>query len=82
MEPQQQFNIVKSVANGGGNKFVEIVAHYHSHPPGSAAWPSQIDLHEARKGWNIGPHLIENDTSLNAFWWDGKEFSLMKVEIT
>lgn len=81
MEPQQQMNITSSVKDGGGNKFVEIVAHYHSHPRHSLGQPSSIDLAEAKKGWKIGLHLIEGVDGLNAFEWTGKEFKTARITL-
>jgi len=79
MDPQQQYNIVRSVRNGGGNKFVQIVAHYHSHPPNCAGRPSATDIKMAKRGWNIGVHLIHGSDGINAFYWDGNAFTQIEV---
>lgn len=81
MEPQQQMNIARSVKDGGGNKFVEIVAHYHSHPPHSRGFPSSIDFREAMKGWKIGLHLIQGADGLFAYEWTGEKFKPAEIVI-
>lgn len=79
MDPQQQGNIVTSVKDGGGNKFVHIVAHYHSHPIGSKGIPSHIDFEMAKRGWAIGLHIIHGEDGINAWYWDGEKFSEAEV---
>lgn len=81
MHPQQQMNIVKSVADGGGNKFVKIVAHYHSHPRGAQGRPSSTDLAQAQKAWSIGVHIIHGEDGINAWHWDGTSFEQLPVRI-
>jgi len=81
MDPQQQGNIVMSVKDGGGNPFVSIAAHYHSHPPNSIGSPSATDISRAKQGWSKGIHLIEGIDGLNAFYWDGKKFDKAEIEI-
>jgi proteasome lid subunit RPN8/RPN11 len=81
MDPQQQGNIVMSVKDGGGNKFVKIAAHYHSHPINSLGRPSSTDFLMAQRGWAVGLHLIEGSDGLNAFTWDGKVFTEAEIEI-
>lgn len=82
MNPQQQYNIVSSVKDGGGNKFVKIAAHYHSHPKGSMGYPSHTDFTQALKAWSIGIHVIHGDDGINAFYWDGDQFTPIKTEVT
>lgn len=42
MDPQEQYNALKSIEDGGG----ELLAIYHSHTK-SAAYPSQTDVNQA-----------------------------------
>jgi [CysO sulfur-carrier protein]-S-L-cysteine hydrolase len=44
MDPQEQFNGLKAIEDGGG----ELIGIYHSHTR-SAAYPSQTDVNEARR---------------------------------
>lgn len=42
MDPQEQYNVLKSIEDGGG----ELLGIYHSHTK-SAAYPSQTDVNQA-----------------------------------
>src|SRR5664279_1071039 len=52
MDPQQQYNALKSIEDGGG----ELLAIYHSHTK-SAAYPSQTDVNQA-VAWPEQVYLI------------------------
>jgi proteasome lid subunit RPN8/RPN11 len=52
MDPQEQYNALKSIEDGGG----ELLAIYHSHTK-SAAYPSQTDVNQA-VAWPEQVYLI------------------------
>ena len=52
MDPQEQYNALKAIEDGGG----ELLAIYHSHTK-SAAYPSQTDVNQA-VNWPDAIYLI------------------------
>ncbi len=67
MDPQEQYNALKSIEDGGR----EMLAIYHSHTK-SAAYPSQTDVNQA-VNWPDAVYLIvslqdEDDPDVKAYW--------------
>lgn len=81
MHPQQQLNIIQGTKFGGGSRFVDVMAYYHSHPPNCLGIPSSIDKQKALEGWAIAIHLIHGEDGLRGWWWDGEEFTEIEVQI-
>jgi proteasome lid subunit RPN8/RPN11 len=72
MDPQEQYNALKSIEDDGG----ELLAIYHSHTK-SAAYPSQTDVNQA-VAW---PEQIYVIVSLAEDRPDVKAFDLKELKI-
>jgi proteasome lid subunit RPN8/RPN11 len=79
MDPQEQYNALKSIEGGGG----ELLAIYHSHTK-SAAYPSQTDVNQA-VAWPEQIYLIVSLADEDAPDVKGyllKDLKIADVEIT
>ncbi len=78
MDPQEQYNALKAIEEGGG----ELLAIYHSHTK-SAAYPSQTDVNQA-VAWPDQIYVIvslaDGDApDVKAYWL--KDLKIADVEI-
>ncbi len=77
MDPQEQYNALKRIEDGGG----ELLGIYHSHTK-SAAYPSQTDVNQA-VAWPEQIYVIvslaEEDPDVKAF--DLKDLRIADVEL-
>jgi proteasome lid subunit RPN8/RPN11 len=78
MDPQEQYNALKSIEDGGG----ELLAIYHSHTK-SPAYPSQTDVNQA-VNWPDAIYVIvslqEPDApDVKAYWL--KDLSITDAEL-
>jgi proteasome lid subunit RPN8/RPN11 len=67
MDPQEQYNALKTIEDGGG----ELLAIYHSHTK-SAAYPSQTDVNQA-VAWPEQVYVIVSladpqEPDVKAYW--------------
>ena len=79
MDPQEQYNALKQIEDGGG----ELLAIYHSHTK-SAAYPSQTDVNQAG-AWPEQISLIVSLADEDAADVKGyllKDLSIADAEIT
>jgi [CysO sulfur-carrier protein]-S-L-cysteine hydrolase len=78
MDPQEQYNALKSIEDGGG----ELLGIYHSHTK-SAAYPSQTDVNQA-VAWPEQVYVIvsladPDNPDVRAYWL--KDLKIDDVEI-
>jgi [CysO sulfur-carrier protein]-S-L-cysteine hydrolase len=74
MDPQQQYDALKAIEDGGG----ELLSIYHSHTK-SAAYPSQTDVNQA-VAWPDQIYLIvsladQDRPDVKAYWLKNLEIS-------
>lgn len=78
MDPQGQFDALKSIEDGGE----ELIGIYHSHTR-SAAYPSQTDVNEARM-WPEQAYVIvslENEEAPDVKAYDLADLKIADVEL-
>jgi [CysO sulfur-carrier protein]-S-L-cysteine hydrolase len=78
MDPQEQYNALKSIEDGGE----ELLAIYHSHTK-SAAYPSQTDVNQA-VAWPEQVYVIvslENDEAPEVKAYDLADLKIANVDL-
>jgi [CysO sulfur-carrier protein]-S-L-cysteine hydrolase len=81
MDPQEQYDALKSIEDGGG----ELLAIYHSHTK-SAAYPSQTDVNQA-VAWPEQVYVIvsladPDEPEVKAYWLKDLKIADADLDVT